>query len=148
MLIRFLQNHVLANLTFMIVLVMGVLSYIGLPRELNPTINFNWIDITTLMPGASAEDVEKQVTNVLEDAVRGLADIRFVASTSREGVSNVLVRFRDIDQRTFDKRLNDLRREIQNKERELPAAAETPRIFEITSSNSFPVAHAGGGRSR
>jgi len=55
-------------------------------------------------------------------------------------VSSILVRFQDIDQRTFDKRVNDLRREIQNTEQELPAAAEDPQILEITSANAFPSA--------
>jgi len=140
MLARFLQNHVLANLTFVVVLVMGLLSYASLPRQQDPSINFNWIDITTPYPGASAEDVEKQVTDILEDAVGNLADVRFVSSNSREGVSSVLVRFQDISEATFDKRINDLRREIQNKEGELPEAAETPRIFEVTSANAFPTA--------
>ncbi|MDX1605221.1 MAG: efflux RND transporter permease subunit, partial [Candidatus Competibacterales bacterium] len=60
MLARFLGNHVLANLTFAVVLVMGTLSYATLPRQQDPSINFNWIEITTLYPGAAAEDVEKQ----------------------------------------------------------------------------------------
>ncbi|MCP5424558.1 MAG: efflux RND transporter permease subunit [Gammaproteobacteria bacterium] len=140
MLSRFLNNHVLANLSFAVVLVVGTLSYLNLPREQDPTINFNWLDITTVLSGASAEDVEKQVTDILEDAVRKVSDVRFVSSNSREGISSVLVRFEDIEPAVFDKRVNDLRREIQNKERELPEAAETPRILEITSSNAFPSA--------
>ncbi|MDX1656299.1 MAG: efflux RND transporter permease subunit, partial [Candidatus Competibacteraceae bacterium] len=104
MLARFLSNHVLANLTFAVVLTVGSLSYLNLPREQDPTVNFNWIDITTLYPGASAEDVEKQVTDVLEDAVAGLSDVRFVSSNSREGVSSVLVRFEDISDDQFDER--------------------------------------------
>ena len=140
MLARFLSNHVLANLTFAVVLVMGVLTYLSLPREQDPTINFNWIEIITFLPGASAEDIAKQITDVLEDAVADIADVRFVSSNSREGISRILVRFEDIDDTTFDKRVNDLRREIQNQESELPSAAETPRILEITSSNAFPTA--------
>ena len=137
MLARFLGNHVLANLTFAVVLVMGVISYLDLPRQQDPTINFNWIDITTVYPGASSEDVEKQVTDVLEDAIANLDDVRFVSSTSREGVSSILVRFEDIDARTFDRRLNDLRRELQNQQSELPEAAEDPLIIEFTSANAF-----------
>ena len=140
MLERLLSNHVLANLTFAVVLVIGTLAYVDLPRQQDPTINFNWIDITTFFPGASAADVEKQVTDILEEAVAKLSDVRFVSSTSREGVSSILVRFQDIDGATFDKRVNDLRREIQNKEGELPAAVETPAIFEVTSANAFPTA--------
>ncbi len=137
---RFLQNHVLANLTFVLVLVMGASSYMMMPREQDPTINFNWIDITTFLPNATAEDVEKRVTDVLEEAIRKVPDIKFVSSVSRDSFSSILVRFEDIDERLFDKRLNDLRRELQSKEAELPDNAETPVVTEITTSNAFPSA--------
>jgi nitrous oxide reductase accessory protein NosL len=51
-----------------------------------------------------------------------------------------IVRFEDIDERNFDRRLNDLRREIQNKEDELPEEALPPRVMEITSANAYPTA--------
>ena len=66
----FLSNHVFANLTFAIVLIMGIGGYSLMPREQDPEINFNWINVTTPLAGASAEDVEKLVTQPLEDAIR------------------------------------------------------------------------------
>ncbi len=140
MLARLLNNHVLANLTFVLVLMIGSIAYMMLPRQQDPTINFNWIAVTTALPGASAQDVELRVTNPLEDAVRNIADIRFVSSNSREGISSMLIRFEDIDERTFDKHVSSIRREIQNAERDLPAEAAEPYILEITSSNAFPSA--------
>lgn len=137
---RILQNHVLANIMFVLVMVMGISSYLLMPREQDPTINFNWIDITTVYPGASTPDVEKQVTNVLEDAIRKVSDIKFVSSNSREGISSILVRFDEISTRLFDKRLADLRREIEGAEDELPEATLDPFIFEITTDNAFPTA--------
>ena len=135
-----LNNHVLANLTFALVMVAGAVSYFTLPREQDPTINFNWIQIRTILPGASAEDVEKRVTDPLEDVLRRVQDTRFVSSTSKESVSSILVRFNDLDDRTFDKRVADLRREIQNKQDELPEDVVDPQILEITSSSGFPAA--------
>ncbi len=138
---RLIQNHPLANIAFAVVLVMGALAYLAMPREQDPEINFNWVMVTAVLPGASAEDVEKRVTKPLEDAIKGVADVRFVMSSSRENIASILVRFRDIDERVFDKRINDLRREIQNKAKsELPAEAKDPRIIEITTSNGFPTA--------
>lgn len=140
MLSEFLKNHILANLLFGLVLVVGFFSYSMLPREQDPEINFNWIVVTTVFPGAAALDVEKRVTNPLEDAIRNVRDIKFISSSSREGVSSLLVRFEDIGNRMFDKRVNDLRREIRNEEGELPEEVETPIILEVTSSNAYPVA--------
>ncbi len=136
----FLQNHVLANLTFLLVLVLGIMTYMFLPREQDPAVNFNWIAITTLLPGAAAIDVEKRVTDPLEEVLRKVPDTRFVSSTSREGTSSILVRFNEISDRVFDKRVTDLRREIQNKTDELPTEAFDPFILEITSGNAYPTA--------
>ncbi|MCB1582199.1 MAG: efflux RND transporter permease subunit [Xanthomonadales bacterium] len=141
MLKRILTNHPLVNILFTVVVLMGLLSYLIMPREQDPEINFYWVNITTVLPGASAEDVEKLVTSPLEDAIKNVQDISFTNSTSRESFSNILVRFRDIGDRNFDKRINDLRREIQNKaSAELPDEADDPLILELTTSNGFPTA--------
>jgi multidrug efflux pump subunit AcrB len=138
---RLLQNHVLANVLFVVVLLVGFLTYFKMPRAQDPEINFNWISIVTRLPGASAEDVEKLVTDPLEEAIAQVADIKFVSSTSRESLSNILVRFNDISERVFDKRVNDLRREVQSKTNaELPEDVDDPQILEITTANSFPTA--------
>jgi multidrug efflux pump subunit AcrB len=139
---RLLRNHPLANILFGVVLLMGLSGYLLMPREQDPEINFNWVNIVTLLPGASAEDVETRVTQPLEDAIKQVADIRFVMSSSRESTSSILVRFHDIKAQLFDKRVNDLRREVQNKAKsELPVEVRNdPRILEITTSNGFPTA--------
>jgi len=139
---RLLSNHVLTNLSFGLVLVLGYLAYQQLPPARDPEINFNWVNVITILPGASAEDIERRITDPLEDAIAsGISDIKFVTSTSREAISNILIRFNQIDERTFDKRLSDLRREVQNTYNdELPSEAEDPIIYEITSSSGFPAA--------
>ena len=137
-----LTNHPLANITFVVVMLMGLLGYLSMPREQDPEITFNWVMVTTVLPGASAQEVERLVTNPLEDAIKGLADVRSVTSNSRGNVSSMLIRFREINERTFEKRVADLRREIQNMAAsELPREARDPRIIEVTnSSGGFPAA--------
>lgn len=139
---RFLSNHVLANLTFVLVILLGALSYWQMPRAKEPEINFNWINIITIFPGASAIDIERRVTDPLEDSLRRtVKDMKFVLSTSRDGISNILVRFNQLEDREFDKRVIDLRREIQNTYTdELPTDADDPVIYEVGTSNAFPSA--------
>ena len=149
---RLIDNHPLANITFLMVLIGGLFAYLTMPRAQDPEINFNWVSIITSLPGASAEDVERELTGPLEDAIKQVKDIRFTSSSSREGVSSILVRFEELSERQFDKRVNDLRREIQNKaSAELPPDATDPVVMEITSSNGFPTAililHGSGGES-
>ena len=138
---KLVENHVLANLLVILVLFAGAISYLNLPREQDPEVNFNWAQIITSYPGAAAEDVEQEVTSPLEQAIRNVSDIKFVSSTSREGVSSILVRFTDIDDNTFERRVTDLRRELLNKyHAELPPAVREPELFEVKSSNAFPSA--------
>jgi len=138
---KLLTNHPLVNILFTVVLVMGIMSYTSMPREQDPEINFNWVNVQTVLPGASAEDVEELVTGPLEDAVRNVQDIRWVISSTRESISNIIIRFRDLSPRVFDKRVNDLRRELQAKTNdELPDDVEDPYIIEVTTSSGFPTA--------
>ena len=139
---RFLSNHVLANLTFVLVILLGALAYLQMPRAKDPELNFNWVNIVTVFPGAAAIDVEKRVTAPIEDALRhSIRDVKFVNSTSRDGISMLLVRFQQIEQEVFDKRMIDLRREVQNTYTDqLPRDAEDPVIYELNTSNAFPSA--------
>ena len=82
MLSRLLTNHPLVNILFSVVVAMGLMSYFIMPREQDPEINFYWVNISTVLPGASAEDVEKLVTSPLEDAIKNVQDISFTNSTS------------------------------------------------------------------
>ncbi len=130
---NFLQHHVLANLTFVLILVMGFLSYTAMPKEKDPSMNFNWIQINTVLVDASPEDIEKRITEPLEEGIAKVSDIRFISSSSRESMSSILVRFEDLDDRIFDKRIADLRREIQHIENtRLPEESESPLILELT----------------
>ena len=76
-----------------------------------------------------------------QHAIQNIQDVKFVKSISREGVSTITARFEDISEQQFDKRLNNFRREVQNKaNQELPNNANDPFILELTTSNSFPTA--------
>ncbi len=137
---RLLDNPILVNLTFVLVLAAGWFAYTGMPREQDPPVNFNWLVIWTGWPGASAEDVERQITDPLETELGRIANIKFVSSTSRYGASNIVVRFEELDTRTYDKRVQEVRRAIQRVENDLPEGVRTPYVLELTSANVFPTA--------
>ena len=54
---RLIANHPSANIAFVVVILLGILSYSSMPSEQDPEINFNWVNITTDLPGATAEEV-------------------------------------------------------------------------------------------
>ena len=138
MLRRLYNNHVFANLIFVLVLAIGAYTYKNLPREEFPDVNFYWVQITTFAPGMAAEDVEQRITVVLERAVRNIEDISFATSFSRESISDMTVRFNsDISREDFDKHLATVRREIQNKRSELPDNINDPIVIEVDTSTAF-----------
>lgn len=138
MLRRLLENHVLTSLILALVVVLGAVAYNTLPREQDPTVNLNYIDIATVFPGASAEDVEERITEILEEAVSRVADVRAVSSVSRLGSSSIGVRFEDLSKNEFEERLTDLRREVQASTELLPREATQPVVTKVTSANNMP----------
>ena len=70
-----LTNHPLVNILFSVVLIMGIVSYLQMPREQDPEINVNFVIINTVLPGSTAADIEELVTGPLEDALRNVREI-------------------------------------------------------------------------
>ena len=74
-------------------MILGIVSYSRLGVDLFPDISFPLVTVSTPYPGAGPEDVEKEVTRPVEDAVSSIAGLDSVRSYSREGVSIVIVAF-------------------------------------------------------
>jgi HAE1 family hydrophobic/amphiphilic exporter-1 len=89
----YLGNIRIVLLVLLVVLGLGLYSFFSLPRELNPSIDISIITVTTALPGASPEDVESLVSKPLEDKIKSVDDIESLTSTSRSGVSNIVVEF-------------------------------------------------------
>ena len=90
---RYLTNPRLLILLLIAIVGIGLTSYIGLPRRLNPEIKIPIILVSTVLPGAGPQDVESLVTVPLEDSVIGLDRVKTVASTSRDSVSILQIEF-------------------------------------------------------
>jgi len=135
-----LRSHGLADLVLVAVLVLGAWSYFAMPRAQYPEVELNWVAVAVVWPSASAQDVERDIALPLEAAARRVDDVQFVAATSRDHVATLLVRFRNIDQGRFERRLADLDREIRQASAQFPKDARAPQVIELTSSNFFPTA--------
>ncbi len=127
-------------MVFGLVLLLGAWSYLHLPRAQYPEVRLNWVAVATIWPAASARDVEQRVTLPLEAVVRRVGQVRYVAATSRDHVSTLLVRFEDIPHAEFEARLATLNRDIQQAVATLPKEVRPPQVVELTSSSIFPTA--------
>jgi len=114
----------------------GLVSYLTIPKESQPSIEFPQIVVTTVYPGASPSDVESTVTQVIEQEVSSITDIDEMRSTSSEGVSTVVIEFTP-DVRT-DKAYQEVNQAVDRAEPDLADAVEDPLINEI-NTDDFPI---------
>ena len=133
--VRFaIRNPLIVNLLLVVVAVAGVVSWQAMPREMFPVVALDKVRITTVFEGASPNEVERLVTLPLEEEFDGMADIDAITSTSSEGLSSILIEFKqgaDIDRFLLDART------VVDRIEDLPEEAERPEIHRLRTR--FPV---------
>ncbi|HQK36266.1 MAG TPA: efflux RND transporter permease subunit [Bacteroidales bacterium] len=119
-------------MAFMAVLVMGTASYFFLPRDVLPNIELPSLTIITVYPGASAEEVEQQVTRPLERVLAGAQNMKKISSVSRENVSLISLQFNwgtDVTDAA-----NNARDLIELVKSDLPSEAQQPYIMKLNNA--------------
>ncbi|MCP5061945.1 MAG: efflux RND transporter permease subunit [Ignavibacteriae bacterium] len=122
-------------LTF-IILIIGITSYISLPREAAPDVSIPMVIVSTPYFGVSPEDIESLITQPIEKELNAISEIKKITSSSLEGFSTIQAEFEsgyDIDDA-----LQKVREKVDKAEAELPSDAEKPNIIEINFSE-FPI---------
>ncbi len=89
-----IKRPVFATMVIMSFMVLGAVSMTRLGIDLFPEVNFPFVDVTVVYPGAGPEEVETLVTRPIEDAVAGINGVKKVVSTSTEGMARVGVELR------------------------------------------------------
>jgi len=126
------RRPVMTMMIFMAILIIGIVALTQLPIDLMPKIEMPTMSVITLYPGASAEDVEKLVTEVIESRVATVSHIKEVLSTSEENVSSVIMRFEwgtDLNEAA-----DDVRQNLEFAKQYLPDDAEKPRLIKFNLS--------------
>jgi multidrug efflux pump len=120
----------------LMLLLIGFISYTRLAVREYPNIDAPIVSVRTVYVGASAEVVESQITQPLEDSLAGIEGIRTIKSVSREEVSQVTVEF-TLD-RDIDAAANDVRDRTARVRGLLPEEADEPVIAKV-EADAFPV---------
>lgn len=115
---------------------MGTIGYRSMRVEQNPDVQFGFITVTTIYPGAGPEEVNTLVSRKVEEAISGVNGLLEVTSTSQEGVSVVTSQF-EVGT-NMDTALNDVRAKVDAIVGQLPDLVEKPVISRFDSS-SDPV---------
>ncbi|BAF61459.1 efflux RND transporter permease subunit [Candidatus Vesicomyidisocius calyptogenae] len=108
-LIFFVKQKKLALVLTISIIVLGLFTLNSIQRDKFPAVDFEVMTIVTAYPGASPEDVEQNVTNLIEDELRSISGIDKFSSTSKEGKSSiVIILSQDVDD------IEPLKQEIRN----------------------------------
>ncbi|RMF58318.1 MAG: efflux RND transporter permease subunit, partial [Calditrichaeota bacterium] len=132
-----IKNPVLVNIIMIVAIAYGSYTLLTLPREMMPDVSFPWVFVWTRAPGFSPEDTEKLITNEVEKEVRDVEGIENITSISREHASFVWLKFETMSKDEFDKRLRDVRTEVEKVE--LPEGAEDPIITDFSMQDHIPM---------
>ena len=125
----FLSRRAFTILAMVSLLVAGAYSLVAMPKESTPEIIIPIGVVSTVLPGATAADVESLVTDKLEPAVRNVANIDKVTSSSRGGVSVITAQF--ISSADVETAIQDLRNAVEGARRDLPSDAEVPTVTKV-----------------
>ncbi len=132
-----IKRPIFATVMMLALVVLGIFSFKRLGVEMFPNVEFPLISVVTTFPGASPETVEREVSKRIEESVNQIAGVKHVFSTSREGVSTVMVQFQ------LEQKVNDCAQEVRAKigsiRGTLPQGIEEP-IIQKLDFNAAPVA--------
>ncbi len=121
----------------LIIVVVGIYSYMTLPRESNPDITIPYVLVVTTYEGVASGDIESLITDPIERKLRGLKHVEEIRSVSAEGSSMITVEFMpDVD---IDDAIQWVRDKVDQAKGDLPEDLENdPSILEVNLAE-FPV---------
>jgi multidrug efflux pump subunit AcrB len=126
----FAENHVAANLLMIFLIFAGILTLTTIKLEVFPETSLDRISITTQYSGASPAEVEEAVIRRIEERLAGLAGIKRIDSTAREGLGTITIEvIKGWDVKSL---LDEVKAEV-DRITTLPDEAEKPVVREVTA---------------
>jgi HAE1 family hydrophobic/amphiphilic exporter-1 len=130
------RRPVFATVIILALVVFGAFSYIKLGVDRFPNVEFPFVIVTTVLPGAAPEEIETELTDKIEEAVNTISGIDELTSISSENVSVVMISFNL--EKDKDVATQEVRDKISTVLGELPTDAEPP-IVQTFDPGSIPV---------
>ena len=130
------NNPVTTSLVFIAMAIFGVFSLINISLDRFPKFDANVVMVMSSYPGASAEDIETNLTKVLENSLNGVSDLKNLSSTSKENISLITLEF--VEGVDIDVATNDVRDKLDMVNSVLPDGASLPIIFKF-SADDMPI---------
>ena len=124
-----IRNPMPSVLLFVVLVALGVTSFMKLPVTRFPLIDIPLVSVTVVDPGVAPTELETQVTKTVEDAVANITGVKNIISTVNEGRSTTVVEFR-LEVQT-QKAVSDVKDAIERIRSSLPATASQPIVNSI-----------------
>jgi multidrug efflux pump len=135
-----IRRPVLAMVMSIVIIIFGFIGYTYLGVREYPSVDPPIITVSTAYTGANADVIESQITEPLEESINGIAGIRSLSSTSRDGMSTITVEFNiEVDMETA---ANDVRDRVSRSMRQLPPDVENP-IVAKADADATPIIFLG-----
>jgi len=131
-----IKRPVFASMLILMLVVLGLDAYHKLGVDFFPKVEFPVINVTTVLKGASPEEVETQITKRIEEAVNTISSIDELASTSAEGLSRVSIRF--LLEKDPDVAAQEVRDKISSILGQFPKDVDQP-VIEKLATDASPV---------
>jgi len=135
-----IKKPVTTALLFVAVLVIGIFSFTRLPVDQFPDIEAPYITVMTTYPGASASEVETNVTKVMENSLNSIDGLDEMTSTSKDNMSLIMLKLKWGT--NLDEVVNDVRSYIDLTKDYLPDGCSNPFIFKFSTSMMPVVMYA------
>ncbi len=132
------RNTVLVNILMIAILVIGVFSFIHLPRELLSEVSLNWAMVIAPYRGASPKEIEQLVTIPIEDEIKDIDGIDFISSKSTEGYTVLDVKFEEMSKADFRYAIQELKSRVDGID-DLPEDVDDIEVNEFDTSDVLPV---------
>ena len=130
----FIKRPVLSIVISLLIILVGVVSYLDLPLREYPKIDEPVVSVRTDFRGASPEIIESQITRPLEDSIAGIEGIKILSSTSRAETSRITIQFREY--RDPDDAASDVRDRVARVRTKLPIEAKESRVSKVEADAS------------
>ena len=130
------NNPVTTALVFITLAIFGIFSLVNISLDRFPKFDANVVMVMSSYPGASAEDIETNLTKVLENSLNGVSDLKNISSTSRENIALITLEF--VEGVDIDVATNDVRDKLDMVNSVLPEGASLPVIFKF-SADDMPI---------
>lgn len=124
-----IRNPTLPIVLFMVLTFLGLVGFQRLPINLNPDVSFPLVLVQVAQPGAAPSEIETQITQKVEGAVRGIADVRNISSRASEGSSLTTVEFQIGT--PVDRAVSDVRDAVSRIRADLPEGVDEPQVSRI-----------------